>query len=298
MDLLANFAVFEDAHDVEVRPGRTVRMLRIEPANPTRVMLFIHGSMASMQQYEHQINHFNDGKTIIVAWDWYGCGDSPKPDVWYPYACDELYLDVRAVYTSVCQVHGLKVVVVGHSMGSLMAVRLAADLQEPKNEKEKASLAGLCLLGGGANLNAAPPIFRLPVWVLDLLQPTLNTKFKELALHPNTLSSNAQHHQRILQRLANSPKANPMNVCKAYYRQLSQPTLAQIHSIRVQTIVIHGESDLLIPPAKAQELTELLGGPNIDIATYKEIKHASHQLMMEQPEEVNLLLSDFRDAVC
>ena len=64
--------------------GRSVCLLELEANNSSNVFLFVHGSMASMAQYFPAAAALHDeGKGFgCVAYDWYGCGRSPKPERW------------------------------------------------------------------------------------------------------------------------------------------------------------------------------------------------------------------------
>lgn len=286
---ITDHGVYGPACEVEVRPGRRCHVLHIPPpadsASP-KMLFFCHGSMATMQQYEHQIVEFSQLGYGIVAWDWLGCGASDKPDSWEAYSCAELFEDVKAVYKKYCI--ALPTVAVGHSMGTSMVVRLADAL--PTN-----TLAGLVLLSGTSvfETNAAA-IFRLPVFVLDVLHPVLSGGFRTRALHPNTLASSERHHVRMLGRLDAANGQNPMRVCKAYYRQLEWAAPEQFANVTTPTLVIHGDADKLLPPACGRGLAEAVGGPDSgSLVEYHEVALASHQVMMEQPDEVNALLKDF-----
>ena len=49
-----------------------------------------------------------------------------------------------------------------------------------------------------------------------------------------------------------------------------------------------------LPPACGRGLAEAVGGPDSGcLVEYHEVALASHQVMMEQPDEVNALLKDF-----
>lgn len=166
--------VFGNAIDVEIRPGRTLKLLHIPPPpDGNQYILFVHGSMATMQQYECQIEHFVASKKYgIVAYDWLGCGESAAPEGWDIYSCDEHLYDARAVFDRYCA--GVSTTLIGHSMGSSLCVRLADELSMAGSPKTPLGITGLVLIAGSvAFKTSAAAVFLLPVWLLELIRPVL-----------------------------------------------------------------------------------------------------------------------------
>ena len=68
---------------VEVRPGRVLavhhRAGRVIHGRPGDVVIFVHGSCASLVHWRAQIEHFQAAGFAIVAYDFLGCGRSAKP---------------------------------------------------------------------------------------------------------------------------------------------------------------------------------------------------------------------------
>ncbi|RYY33818.1 alpha/beta fold hydrolase, partial [archaeon] len=90
-------------------------------------LVFIHGSLARRTQFEAQFEAFRHTHPC-VRYDFLGCGDSDKPDVWDAYAEEETVADAVEV---VRRYAGAQCVLVGHSFGSNVAAQLAVhpDLQ-------------------------------------------------------------------------------------------------------------------------------------------------------------------------
>ena len=83
-----------------VRAGRPeLRVFDSDPdlaAAPQDLLLFIHGSCGSLEQFRAQLAHFSAGYHV-VSYDALGCGASPKPDDAPAYAKAQLLADGLAV---------------------------------------------------------------------------------------------------------------------------------------------------------------------------------------------------------
>ena len=87
-----------------------------------QLIVLLHGIGRTGSVWKHLVNALQDLPVRVVAFDLLGFGDSPKPK-WLSYSVDD---HVQAVVASIERLHPEKpVIVVGHSMGCLVAVRLA-----------------------------------------------------------------------------------------------------------------------------------------------------------------------------
>lgn len=109
----------------------------------------------------------------------------PKRHDWGAYAFDELYQDLVAVARryGASETSSRRNLVLAHSMGCSLALRLAAEWGT-----NGVSVAALALLGATDVVPAvaASLIFRLPLCLLDQLQPLLSAGFEARALHEET----------------------------------------------------------------------------------------------------------------
>lgn len=110
---------------VELRPGRSVAVHRRAGKASKPRIFFVHGSCASMLQYQAMIEHFAAAGHEVVAYDFLGCGRSPKPDDWYAYSSDELRDDLAAVVARF-GVGEVQNVLVCHSAGCSLALCIGA----------------------------------------------------------------------------------------------------------------------------------------------------------------------------
>ena len=106
------------------RPYQLTRALDTGEGQPA--VIFLHGIGRTGDTWEHVVEHIGH-KHRIVAFDLLGFGNSPKPD-WMAYSTDD---HVKAVVASIKKLKtGQPVIVVGHSMGCLVAVRIAREYPE------------------------------------------------------------------------------------------------------------------------------------------------------------------------
>ena len=169
----------------QIRPGRTIAVHHHRP--PTKAVLrarlfFVHGSCGSMLQYEQLIAHFAAAGHEIVAFDFVGCGRSPKPRSWYAYSFEALQADTAAVVAKYSggSSSAAKNILVCHSAGCLLGLGIlaAADVH---------AVHGLVLMAPAYVAAYKPlPLFYLPARVLGWIQLQLDSAFEALALHEKT----------------------------------------------------------------------------------------------------------------
>ena len=274
---------------VEARPGRELAVHRRAGATNKPALFFVHGSCASMLQYEPLIARFASSGHEVIAYDYLGCGRSPKPNAWYAYAFEELYLDLNAIIERFGADKKRKNVLICHSAGCALGLMAAARAAPDA----AASVDGLCLLAPVSGLPNAHPLFYLPVFVLNRLQPTMSAAFEGLALHQKTRDGVTEARQSVLALAKDVNSANPMHMCKAYYRQGSRgaPTSDEVRAAgqRVPIVVLSGSDDGLLPPGTAEAVLALLPAAT----THHVVADTSHQLMQEEPEVVGKHIEAF-----
>lgn len=286
---------------VEIRPGRTIAVHHHCPSSqaaPRARLFFVHGSCGSMLQYEALIAHFAPAGHEIVAFDYVGCGRSPKPKSWYAYSFDELQADAAAVvatYGRSSSSATTKNVLVCHSAGCLFGLGLAAAAGTGAQSAVAAEVHGLILMAPGYVPDYKPlPLFYLPARVLSWIQPKLDAGFEALALHETTTDpALATETRKAVLALAREVNAsNPAYMFKAYYRQLVMPTAEEVTraGLSVPSIaLIVGDSDKLVPRTRVNALQALLP-PGVHT---HEVSEASHQMMQEEPEACIALVERF-----
>ncbi len=106
-------------HDTLKRPYRLAKVTDIGTGAP---LVLLHGIGRTGQVWEHLAKELVSRNQRVVAFDLLGFGESPKPN-WIDYSIDD---HAQAVITSLERLHPSEpIVLVGHSMGCLVAVRVA-----------------------------------------------------------------------------------------------------------------------------------------------------------------------------
>ena len=272
---------------VEARAGRSLAVHIHRNARTPHVLIFLHGSCATLLQWEAQLAAFREEYTV-VAFDMYGCGRSPKPREWEAYSTTAHTDDLAFIVSRFGSGGGGKTALVAHSAAVGLALRLAA--------RRDGGIDALALVSGvdSTPSTATSPFspFRLPLCALRMLHPKLDSAFEQLALHPTTREASSVAHRQLLEVCREANKGNDMYMVKAYYRQLRLPTLEMVASVNVPCLVLYGSGDQLVSPECSRRLHRYLerGGGR---AVMHEIEQAAHQVMQERPEKVNALLGAF-----
>jgi pimeloyl-ACP methyl ester carboxylesterase len=105
----------------------------------------------------------------------------------------------------------------------------------------------------------------LPEFILDCLQPQLNSEAVRLAVHPET----SDNIKRFCYELG---IANDMATCKAFFSQLTWATLDEWKSLRgVPILIVQGKDDLITTVDNALKLYEEI----INCKEFEEIRLSS-----------------------
>lgn len=251
----------------EVREGRRLALYSIS-SNSDINLFFIHGAGGRADQWINQIDHFKD-KYKVTAFDLLGHGRSPKPKNGYGF--NALLADVVAVFE---HHKGRKNIIIGHSYGVAFALHLAA-LKPDDIQK-------LVLIGANApRPSTMSGIWKLPAFVLEWMRPIFSNGFVKGAFHPET-------NQEFIKKEQSISDKNPMYMMKQLINGIKESPELNICEIKIPTLVINGKADGLTPVSGAKELVTLL--PNAEMIV---VEKASHLVMMEQPETVNEIISNF-----
>lgn len=192
-----------------------------------------------------------------------GHGDSSRPAT--GYAMTDFAADVVAFMNAVKLP---KAVIVGHSMGSIVAIELA--LAAPER------LTGLILVGACANWKTPDNVaFQQQVNALeDPLPPAFVRDFQA----SNTY---APLPEAFLERVTAESMKVPARVWHAALQGvLAADYFARLGDIRMPTLILGGEHDTFCPPASQRELAKRI--PNAELKLYANTRHCPN---WEHPEQ-------------
>jgi pimeloyl-ACP methyl ester carboxylesterase len=161
---------------------------------------------------------------------------------------------------------------IGHSMGSLIALETAA--------RHPDKVSGLSLIGTAATMTVGPDLLEaaeandhaavdmVSIWGLGFAAELGGSLAPGLWMH--------QGAQRVLQRCAPGVLHNDLAACNAY-----QNALAAAAEIKVPATIILGERDMMTPAKAGKALAAAI--PNARTIV---LPGAGHMMMVEQPDEL------------
>jgi pimeloyl-ACP methyl ester carboxylesterase len=248
---------------------------------PGPAVVLLHGFPLGRDMWKEQINGIGSMYKVIAP-DLRGHGDSPAPDG--DYTIDEMADDVIEMLDSL----GLDtpVVVGGLSMGGyvalslvaryparvralmLMDTRAGADSPEAAEKREELARAVLAAGHSGPAVEAMMP--RLFARTTLQGRPERVTPLRELME-----TNSARGVVGALRAMATRPDRR-----------------GDLAAIRVPTLVMVGEEDVITPPAEAQILADAISGAKLEV-----IPDAGHLAPFENPAVANGAILRFLDSL-
>jgi len=165
-----------------------------------------------------------------------------------------------------------KAKLVGHSMGSLIALETAA--------RHPAKISGLSLIGTAATMTVGPDLLKaaeandhaaidmVSIWGLGFAAELGGSLAPGLWMHSGA--------QRVLEQCRPGVLYNDLNACNAY-----QGALAAAAKVAVPVTLILGERDMMTPAKAGKALAAAL--PNAHTVV---LPGAGHMMMVERPDEL------------
>ena len=227
-------------------------------------VIFIHGAGGTHLSWPPQLRRLPDQN--IFALDLPGHG---KSDGMGRQSIEAYAEDVVAFMTAV---KIRTAVIVGHSMGSAIALTLA--LKYPKRVR------GLALIGGGAKLRVSPSI-------LDGAknENTFLPTVKMITGYSFSSNTPPRLVELAMERMAETRPSvlyNDFLACDAFN------IADQIEQIQTPTLILCGTEDKMTPLKYSESLRDKIPNAQLEV-----IDDAGHMSMLEQPDAVADSLSRF-----
>jgi pimeloyl-ACP methyl ester carboxylesterase len=236
-------------------------------------IVLLHGIGSNASSFAPLMRAF-DARHPIFAWDAPGYGGSTPLAADWPDASEY----AGAANRWLDQLEISRCVIAGHSLGTLIAARLA--LTSPSR------VAALFLLSpalgyGAAKGDALPPAVAARLTELDRLGPD-----KFAAARAPSLLADPAGRSDVLQEVERAMAA----VRRPGYDQAARllaggRLLDDAASIHVPAAVLVGTQDRITPPASARRVFDVLQKSSPQ-SVYREIAEAGHAVCQEQPEQV------------
>jgi pimeloyl-ACP methyl ester carboxylesterase len=234
----------------------------LDPANPT--VVFLHGAGLDHSSFGLQSRYFGYHGRNVLALDFPGHGRSEGPPI--PTVAGMADWLSRALNTLKLQ----KTSVVGHSMGSLVALDFAARYPQ--------QVERIALIAVGYPMKVSEPF----------LEAARNNDYAAFDMHtiwghaasaplrsdPNPGMWMYGENQARLARLAPGVLHNDLKACNDYGS--GEESAAKV---KCPVLFIVGRRDVMTPPRAAKQLAEKISG-----AKTVEIGPSGHALMAEAPD--------------
>jgi non-heme chloroperoxidase len=255
-------------------PNR-VRLPYVEQGDPSGVpVMLLHGFLDSWRSFEPVLPHLPES-IHAFALTQRGHGDASRPTA--GYSVRDFAVDLTA-FMDVLRLEAA--VIVGHSMGSAVAIRFALD------DPDRAS--GLVLVGASASLRANPSAREGWDALLSRLTDPVDSELVREGLK-NTLAQPVP--QALFQSLVQESLKVPVFVWRAALdaRWRAEGDFAgELASIGAPTLVVWGDRDVRYPRSEQEAIVAAI--PNSRLVVYA---GAGHLLHVEEPDRVASDLATF-----
>lgn len=240
---------------------------------PRAVVLISHGLGEHSRRYEHVAAALTADNLDVYAPDHIGHGKSPgKPA--YIDRFSDLTSGVSELRDHIRRHHaGLPVILIGHSMGGLIAIRLALGAH--------ADYAGLILTGPLLGQPEAPS--RLQVMLLRVLS-VLAPKVKAIEIDASAVSRDPA----VVSDYIADPLVHHDNIPARTLVSLLDETaqvMNEASSLQLPVLLLHGAEDKLTSVTASEAFFEKLGSVDKKITVYDGLFHE----LFNEPEQDSIL---------
>lgn len=259
----------------------------IKEGKGKQTIVFIHGLSSNADAWSRNIESLK-GEYTCVALDLPGFGKSSKLA---PAYTPTYYAEIVAKLIDKLKLK--KVVVAGHSMGGQTAIKLAL------NHPEKIKKLILIAPAGIEEFNDKQALLMKTAVTADMVSNTTDEQIdRNYQLNffkvPEEAQSMISDRKKIKQASDFPEYCNA--VAKSIAGMLDDPIHAELKQISIQTLVIFGENDNLIPNKYLNPglTTALVGGitkEKIKNSTLHFIFESGHFVQFEKPLEVNRIIT-------
>ena len=245
---------------------------------PTAVVVLVHGAGEHSGRYEFVAERLVDDGYAVHALDHRGHGNSQGPRALIDRV-EHAVTDLDALVSAAVQheaAASLPVVMVGHSMGAMIALRYAGDHQH--------RLDGLALSGALASIEASAAL-RIVGHAVSVVAPRLGLVAIDSSLISRDPAVVAAYRADPLVHHGKLPARTAAEIADTV---AGFP--AQVPEITIPTLIMYGTADQLCPPAGSEMLDQRIGAADKRVIAYEGLYHE----IFNEPER-DAVLSDLSD---
>ena len=236
-------------------------------------ILFIHGWTANLDRWRAMINKFSKYKRVI-ALDLPGHRKSDKPRINYTI---ETYKNHILKFMDELKIE--KAIVAGHSMGGMIAQKLA--IENPER------VLALILIGTSAKVIDSFGMLLNTLLARFLLKIMYPTAFRIILGKAFSKYFPKDEKKRLIEQwLKENDKYVVRNSFKNFVKYFD--TRSELQKIKAPTLIIVGELDAMLPPRMSKLLHEKIADSKFVL-----IEKGGHEIMLEKPNEVNDAIERF-----
>jgi pimeloyl-ACP methyl ester carboxylesterase len=256
-------------------------------------LVFCYGLVCSSLHWTYQIDHFRNSHQAIW-FDYRGHHNSHTPEDLSSITIPNFAADLNELFEH------LKIdraTLLGHSMGVSVALEFAHRYPEKTKALVLANgtaqrpletlLHNANLLPGGfeflCRLYESSPRLFSKVWNLQKGNPIARALVRLGGFNPHLAAR--EDIERYVSQVEEMDPGIFLQVLRHYQ---SYDASSWLHTLKVPTLIIAGDEDLVTPPFQQKLLHQLIEGSN-----YLEIRHGSHCPQMDQPDLVSERIEAF-----
>ncbi len=243
--------------------------------NKKPTLYFLHGWMGEITEYYWQFEYFSS-KFHVMAHNHRSHGTSTSRDE--PVTMKALAED----FYQILEQKAIKdFILIGHSMGTFVSLEFALKHQD--------SLKALVLIGGASRLPVQPAVIGLLQSINSMKElATLMSGSFDIPLRKRP-KDQREFYAKLAQWEINNKTKLPLYVARRFYDGFKDyDVTAHLDEIKVPTLIIFGEADILVGQKENSEILSAI--PNSEIVL---IKDSGHSPTREQFEHTNKVLEEF-----
>lgn len=224
-------------------------------------LIFLHGVMGSSEIWRPQVDHFRSRRRVIIL-DLRGHGQSDKPRDRYSITqfSDDLHSLMKTLNTE-------KAIIVGHSLGGMVALRFALDHQDMVDKLVLIDTAAKPAFSAGTKLLLSLSKILMDVSYRSFLK-TYISRYSDL--------KDFDLEEAVLKLMK-----TPRHVTKSCFSAIAGfDVTSELANIRVPTLIIHGRESST-PVVLAEYMNEHI--PHAELVI---IEGAGHAFPKENPDEI------------